>query len=159
MLMIALWLLGGQMRRKQVLHMFLMTLLALGLNQLAALAWPHPRPFMVALGHTFIAHADDSSFPSDHMTVFACVGLRLLLDRAYRLAAGVLAAGCAVAWARVFLGVHFPFDMIGALMVAAVACLLMWPLWRRVGDTVTALGEQLYRRLFSWPIAAGMLRH
>src|SRR4051812_5894380 len=78
-LMMALWLLGDQVRRKQVLNMFLVTLLALGLNQLASLAWPHPRPFMIALGHTFIAHADDSSFPSDHMTVFACIGLCLLL--------------------------------------------------------------------------------
>lgn len=76
---------------------------------------------MIGLGQTFLPHTPDSSSPSDHATVFAGIGLTLLFGRAFRLAAAVLTIGFVVAWARVFLGVHFPLDMVGAVAVAGVA--------------------------------------
>ena len=48
----------------------------------------------------------------------------------------LLVLGFAVAWSRIYLGVHFPLDMVGALGVAALASLL-----------ITMAGSHL-RRLF-----------
>ena len=139
LLLVCLWLTGDTYRRETALKVCVITLAALGVNQLIGLAWQHPRPFMIGLGHTYLAHAADSSFPSDHGTVFASVSITLLLRGMKRLGAAMIAGGVAVAWARIFLGVHFPLDMIGAVCVAAVVHTAIAPLWRRAGAPVTRL--------------------
>mgnify|MGYP003598293249 CR=1 FL=1 len=47
-LLAALWLWGGQARRRLAVKACLVTLLALGANQVIGLVWMHPRPFMVS---------------------------------------------------------------------------------------------------------------
>jgi undecaprenyl-diphosphatase len=92
------------------------------------------------------------------MTVLASIGLTLLCGGAFRLATAVWAAGIAVAWARVFLGVHFPLDMVGAIAVASAAYMVISPLWRRIGDAITGVAEQMYHTALAHPIAAGWIR-
>lgn len=157
-LLAALWLWGGQARRRLAVKACLVTLLALGANQMIGLVWMHPRPFMLGLGHAWLNHAAESSFPSDHATVFAGIGLTLLLGGATRLASAVLATGAAVAWARVFLGVHFPLDMAGAVMTAWAAHAVASPLWKAAGEPLVRQFERLYRTLLARPIAAGWVR-
>lgn len=157
-LLVALWLWGNAERRNQAIKACLITLLALGANQLIGLTWQHPRPFMVGLGHEWLPHAADSSFPSDHMTVFAGIGMTMLFGGAFGIAAAIFFAGFAVAWARVFLGVHFPLDMAGAVAIAGVAFVVVSPLWRMVGNSLTNLAERLYRITFAYPIAHGWIR-
>ncbi|WP_290969686.1 undecaprenyl-diphosphatase [Herbaspirillum sp.] len=152
------WLWGGRGQRLVLLNALAVTMIALGVNQLIGLLWTHPRPFMIGLGHTWIAHAADSSFPSDHVTVFASVGLSLLLGGMRVPGLVTLLLGMPVAWARIFLGVHFPLDMAGAVVVAAAVCLLAAPAWRSMGGALTDLCERLYRKLLSRPIAAGWFR-
>jgi undecaprenyl-diphosphatase len=153
----ALWLSGSQQARATALRACSVTLLALAFNQFIGLMWPHPRPFMIGLGHTFIEHAPDSSFPSDHGTVFACITLTLLLARLRWHGAMMLIAALAVAWARVFVGVHFPFDMAGAVLVACFAYAVVTPMWSLMDDSLTDLSVALYRKMLAWPIARGWL--
>ncbi|MFM0010217.1 phosphatase PAP2 family protein [Paraburkholderia sediminicola] len=155
--LIAIWLFGDERQREVAAHAFCVTLLALGLSQIIGLVWPHPRPFVIGIGHTFLEHAPDSSFPSDHATVFASVALTLLLGGVRRYGAAILLSGLAVAWARVFVGVHFPLDMVGAVAVACVAFLLIAPLWRVGGAMLTRSLVTVYRKLLAWPIARGWL--
>lgn len=155
----AQWLWGGQDRRRLTVKACLVTLLALGANQVIGLFWMHPRPFMLGLGRAWLAHATDSSFPSDHATVFASVGLAMLFGGATRLATGILVTGALVAWARVFLGVHFPLDMAGSVAVSAVAYGVVSPLWRVAGEPLVQQFEWLYHTLLAWPIHAGWVRH
>lgn len=157
-LLLCLWLWGSHERRSLAIKSCMVTLLALGANQVIGLLWQHPRPFMIGLGHTWIQHAADSSFPSDHMTVFSSIGLTLLFDGAPLVAEATLLIGLCVAWARVFLGVHFPLDMAGAVGVAAVTYALVTPLWRRLGASITDLAEHIYRRVLTRPIAMGWIR-
>lgn len=158
MLLLALWLWGDSARRHLAVKACLVAMLGVGMNQIIPLFWQHPRPFMVGLGHAWIPHAPDSSFPSDHMTVFAGVGLSLLFDGALWIGLATLMAGLCIAWARVFLGVHFPLDMIGAVGVAACSYLIVSPLWRRAGRATTGFAERLYRTVLARPIAAGWIR-
>jgi len=155
--LLGLWLTGGRAERKLALRTVLVTALALLLGQLAGLFWPHPRPFMIGLGWRFIPHAADPSFPSDHGTVMAAVALTLLAGRAWGCGVAMLLIGGVVAWARVFLGVHFPLDMLGGVLVAALAYALSVPLWLGLGERMTDWAEVLYRRLMAGPIAAGWL--
>jgi len=155
--LVAIWLSGDERQRGIAVRACCVTLLALGINQIIGLVWQHPRPSMIGLGHTFLPHATDSSFPSDHGTVFASVALTLLSDGLRRYGLLTLLSGIAVAWARVFVGVHFPFDMAGAVAVACVAFLFIMPVWQLGGTVVMRWVLMLYRRLLAWPIDRGWL--
>ena len=113
---------------------------------------------MISLGRTWIASAADSSFPSDHMTVFTAVGLTLLLGRASILVTTTLVAGVLVACARVYLGVHFPLDMVGAVVVVVAAYLFVAPFWGSLGESLTGSSQQLYRSLFAGLIVSGWIK-
>ena len=156
-LLAASWLFGAREQRAVAVRACCVTLLALGFNQLIGLAWTHPRPFMIGLGHTFVEHAPDSSFPSDHGTVFAGVAVTFLLGGLRRRGLLVAVAGVAIAWARVCVGVHFPLDMVGAVGVAVVAYGFVTPLWTLAGDPLMQLLIALYRKILSWPISRGWL--
>ncbi len=157
-LLLGQWLWGSKESRSLAFQALLVTLLALGLNQFLGLLWTHPRPAALGLGHTWLPHPADSSFPSDHMTVFASIGLTLLFGGSGRLGAAVLGAGLAVGWARVFLGLHFPLDLVGGVAVAGAAYGLVAPVWRTAGAVLLSRAEQLYRTVLAQPIAAGWVR-
>lgn len=158
LMLVLMWLSGDARQRAIAIRACAVTLLALGANQLIGLVWTHPRPFVLGLGHTFLAHAPDSSFPSDHGTVYSVLVLTLLLGGMVRTGVLALAAGVAVAWARVFVGVHFPFDMIGAFVVASVVYAVTAPVWRACGAALTQFSVALYRALLAAPIRLGWLR-
>lgn len=108
--------------RRGALDALLAALLARGINRAIQALWFQPRPAALGLGHQHLAHSANASFPSDHATALWAVGASLLLHRRTRPAGlAVCGLGAAVAWARVFLGVHFPLDILGAAAVALVA--------------------------------------
>jgi undecaprenyl-diphosphatase len=157
-LLIGLWLAGGSSRRGAALLAFAIAMIALGANQLIGLAWYQPRPFVIGLGHTWASHVPDASFPSDHLTLFTSIGLGLLSGGLKRVGAATLVVGLLVGWARVYVGLHFPLDMAGSLLVAAACSAVLVPLWRHVGAAVTTRAEATYRWLFARPITRGILR-
>jgi undecaprenyl-diphosphatase len=154
----ACWLWGEPMRRECLLKAFFVAVLALFTNQIIGLFWQNPRPFVIGLGRTWIPHAADSSFPSDHVTLFASIGLTLLWNMSIPWGAATLVLGLAVAWARIFLGVHYPFDMLGAFGVAAFSFFVLSILWRRVGQRVTSIALWLYSKVFAGLISAGWVK-
>lgn len=158
LLLIVMWMRGGRKRRETALKALCVSLLVLSIGQMVGMLLPHPRPFMIGLGQAWIVHAPDASFPSDHAAVFASLALSLLLKGAVALAMATFLAGITVAWARIFLGVHFPFDMLSALLVAGISAGIIAPIWRRVGAYTSDQAERLYRSLFARLITAGMLR-
>ncbi|MDE1188012.1 MAG: undecaprenyl-diphosphatase [Pantoea sp.] len=93
-------------------------LLALSVNLVIGNFFPHPRPFMVPIGHTFISHVADSSFPSDHMTLACAVAFSFLLGQRIYTGVSLLLLSLFIAWGRIYMGVHFPADMLGSVLVA-----------------------------------------
>jgi len=121
-LLITLWVWGRPAKRGGLLSVAGGILVGLGINQVLGFVYFEPRPFMIGLGHTLLVHLPDNSFPSDHATFVWGLGLGLLSTKAaQKLGAAVCLYGVAVAWSRVYLGVHFPIDMIAAGPVAVVA--------------------------------------
>jgi undecaprenyl-diphosphatase len=117
-----LWIWGPASKRDALIAVGASAVLALGINQFLGLLWFEPRPFMVGLGHTLMSHPPDNSFPSDHATFMWTLGFGLIATRASRRLGGLVTlAGVVVAWARIYLGVHFPVDMIGSFIVAMVS--------------------------------------
>jgi undecaprenyl-diphosphatase len=142
------WFRSDAQGRRELLEVLAVMLLALGLGQVIAALWPQPRPFMVHLGSQLLAHAPDPGFPSDHVTVFwsAAASAALATRRSARIGLLWFALGLLVGWSRVFLGVHFPLDVLGALPVAALATLSVRALRQPMQPIYTGL-LQLWSRV------------
>lgn len=151
----------GWLRRDQRQHQLMLCALlacgvALSINFVIGSLWHHPRPFVMPVGHTFLQHAPDASFPSDHMTIIMTVAFSLLLRREVRLLGLAFAIlGLGIAWSRIYLGVHFPLDMLGGTAVAlASACLarVTSPIYM---PTLYRVARGIHRRLFATLIERG----
>jgi undecaprenyl-diphosphatase len=153
------WLRGSEHTRKVLLEAAASGLAGLLINQIIGLVWQHPRPFLIGLGHTLIPHAADSSFPSDHLTLLWAVAFSFLMHRSPRTAGLILALlGLPVAWARIYLGVHFPLDMVGAALVAVLSAWLAFRELRLYLPAAYNLSLNLHRILFAKLIQIGWVR-
>jgi undecaprenyl-diphosphatase len=119
------WVRRGKALRFALLDATLAALLSLSLAVGITLIWYHPRPFELGLGQQLIAHATDASFPSDHGTLMFALAISLLIGAQKTWGLGFLALAFGVAWARIYLGVHFPLDMVGAAVVAALGATIV----------------------------------
>ncbi len=87
-----------------------------------AFRYPHPR----ALVH--VPH--DGSFPSGHAaTSFACA--TVLARAAPRLAVPLYVLAAAIAYSRVYVGVHYPFDVVAGAALGIATTLLTLAASRR----------------------------
>jgi undecaprenyl-diphosphatase len=157
--LIGMWLSGDFRIRAIALRALTVTIVAFVGSWLIGLAWQSPRPFVLGLGHLLVQHAPTPSFPSNHVTAFSTVALTLLFARLKGLALVTALVGLAVAWGRIFVGVHYPLDMLGAIGLAFLAYVIVSPLWRSYGLALTRSIVVLYRHIFSLPIRKGWLRY
>jgi undecaprenyl-diphosphatase len=89
-----------------------------------ALRYPEP-PALVSLPHS-------SSFPSGHAaTSFACATVLSVL--APRLAPGFVLLACAIGFSRVYVGVHYPLDVVAGAILGVLVGLSVLALLRRGG--------------------------
>lgn len=105
--------------RQEVLFAGYAALLGLGINFIISLFYFHPRPFMIPTGILLIAHAPETSFPSDHTTLMFAISLMFLKFRDLRSKGAILFALSFIGGVgRVYAGLHFPIDIAGSLIVA-----------------------------------------
>lgn len=158
----ALWLWGpGQKlsaQRQLVVKIALALAISVFLSWLMGHLFPHPRPFAEGVGHQFLHHSADDSYPSNHGTVSFTFALAFLCWHRVWSGLVLLAVACAIAWSRIYLGVHWPLDMVGGLLLGMLACLAAQMVWNGCGETLYRLLRQLYRRCFALPIRKGWVR-
>jgi undecaprenyl-diphosphatase len=97
-------------------------LIALALVQPIASAADEQRPFV---GHfvPLIKHATDAGFPSDHATAAGAVAAGLMFV-SWRLGLPTLLVALLIAFSRVYVGVHFPQDVVAGLLLGAVVAVI-----------------------------------
>ena len=116
------------------------TVLAVAINQPIIKMVAETRPYVVhATALVLVSKTSDPSFPSDHAAMAGAVAVGLLLV-SWRL--GLLATVCALtmAFARVYVGAHFPQDVLAGLVLGGAVAGLMWLVFR---IPVTRLVEML----------------
>jgi undecaprenyl-diphosphatase len=123
--------------------------LALLIAQPIANTIDRARPFVAhpAQSHLLIGRSTDPSFPSDHATgAFAIAVAIWLYDRTAGAVFLVLAV--MVSFARVYVGTHYPGDVVGgAILGALVALLLRWGPLRRILERAADFCSQLWDRI------------
>jgi undecaprenyl-diphosphatase len=115
------------------------TLLAVAVNQPLVHAVAERRPYDRMPGVLVLVHrSTDASFPSDHATMAGAVAAALLLvDRRLGVAASV--AALLMAFCRVYVGAHYPVDVLAGLLVGTVVALVVQLFAPRVARVVTRL--------------------
>jgi undecaprenyl-diphosphatase len=145
--LVLVWAAGTQRTRIIATTALLALALALAANGAIGLVIHNPRPFVAGIGHTFLAHRANSSFPSNHATVFFTYAAVLMVFGKDWLAVAFGVFGLLVAWSRVYLGIHYPLDMVGAAVVGALsASATVWAM-RRFGRLPLVASERLHGAL------------
>jgi membrane-associated phospholipid phosphatase len=121
----------------------LATLIAVGLNQPLVSGFAEARPYTTHPGLLVLAtRSSDFSFPSDHAVMAGAAAAGLwLVSRV--LGAVATVAALVMAFARVYIAAHYPWDVVAGLVAGALIALIGWALLR---VPLTAVTEWLRRR-------------
>ena len=138
------------------------TLVAVGLNQPVAALFAEPRPYA---GHpdvlVLVSRTTDWSFPSDHSVMAGACAAGLVVAATHLTALrwhAVVAVAAAVLMAltRVYVGAHYPLDVMAGLLLGAGVVTLGWLVRRGV---LVGLARGLRRvpgvRMAFAPVTAG----
>jgi undecaprenyl-diphosphatase len=129
-LILLLWFLPGAragraLRQRVAFVSAVAAVLALAAGMLAGALYSESRPFIEHPGERrLISHSADNGFPSDHALVSFAVAGGLF---AWRWMAGLAVSIVAtlIGIARIFVGVHWPLDIVGGAAIGILAGELM----------------------------------
>ena len=152
------WLRGNYDTKKQILKAFIFTSIAILISQCISHVYYHPRPFVMEVGRTLIYHAPNGSFPSDHMLIFSSIAFSYLFSAQRKLGISLLVMAWLVAWSRVYLGVHFPLDMLGAFLLAFALNFFGLKLWNLYKDKIMQWALTIHFYLFKPLIQKGYIK-
>ena len=98
-------------------------LIGLAVVQLIGAIAYRPRPFEVGLGLNLMNHLPENSFPSDHATLMFALAASFLLSSLRRTGLTLAVLGIGVGWGRVYLGAHYPGDILGGAVLGLLCAL------------------------------------
>lgn len=116
----------GPNRRFAVYTAVASTAIALLITMIIQHLYTHPRPFVARNDVVLLVnHSADPSFPSEHATAAFAMATGLALYRP-RFGILLLLLATLTAFARVFVGIHYPGDVAGGAAIGVAAAALIW---------------------------------
>ncbi|MBD8553933.1 undecaprenyl-diphosphatase [Rhizobium sp. CFBP 8762] len=144
--MVNLWFSGSPKLKQTALALFLALLIGTVLSYALGVVAYRPRPFVAGLGAALMDHRQSPSFPSNHALVFATYATTLLLLRRRQLGLLVASGGVVVGWSRIYLGVHYPLDIVGGAALGVVSSVASLWIMGRYGRTLYHHVDRVYIR-------------
>ncbi|MFA6001926.1 MAG: undecaprenyl-diphosphatase [Thermoleophilia bacterium] len=145
LLVLWFWGEGGDKAKKAALLSLLSMCLALLINQVIGHLYFRPRPFAAHEVNLLLDRSTDPSFPSDHSAfVFGIAWLIMLKDR--HIGVFALTIAVMVGISRIFIGLHYPGDVLGGMFIGLISALLVWQA-RTMLDPVTSFLLGVARKL------------
>lgn len=115
LILVYLWFIGRDGKEDSIL-VFGGTLFGLIVSYAMGLFYSHQNPS--AVYETISAMSPENAFPSQHTTVMFSAALPLIYRHRDRLGYLMLIAGLSTGFARVYIGEHWPVDILGAFMAS-----------------------------------------
>ena len=112
-------------KKHEAIFAFYSVILGLLISFLVSIVYVHNRPFMDHLGTLLIHHKADTSFPSDHTTFLFAIAWSFMLFRV-RFWSLFLFLAFVGGVARVYVGVHYPFDIMGGIFIGFIGALIVF---------------------------------
>lgn len=125
--LLLMWFLGKDHSKYTVVYAAITGGLGLLINFVIGHIYYEPRPFVTHKVHLLIQHAKDASFPSDHTTGAFSLALAVLL-RHRKIGLSMLLFAIVTGISRIYVGHHYPFDVIGSIFVGVVVSILIYKL-------------------------------
>lgn len=98
------------------------------LGLLAAAVYAEKRPFQTHHVHQLLAHDPGQSFPSDHATAAFGIAFAVLVFLSRRWGIVLILVALLIGFARVYDGIHYPGDIGGSILCAAIGVAAAWGL-------------------------------
>lgn len=130
--------------RKASINAFVITVINLALSFIIGSIYYVDRPFVHNKVNLLISHTADASFPSDHATGTMSIALGL---GKYNRIIGIFMTilSLIVGFSRVYVGNHYPLDVIGAYIIVFITSYLYNLLLK-------SKTEEIYSKLEKWLI-------
>ena len=139
-----------QKNKKEAIYATITVVLAILLNRVVELFYFHPRPFVEGLGIVLKEHLPDSSFPSDHTTFMLALSWSLIMFKnTKKMGIKMIVVGVVFGLCRVFEGVHWPFDILGALIMGWFAAIVIVKLERLLNplvDLILSIDKKIFSK-------------
>ena len=152
------WFRGSYEVKTGIIKAFIFTAITLSISEVLSAILNTPRPFVIDIGRTLIEHAPTGSFPSNHMSIFSGIALSCYFSSQRDLGRILIGTAWLVAWSRVYVGVHFPMDMLGAFLIAITVNLAGLPLWWKYQDKLMQFILTIHQSLFAPLIRMGWIK-
>ena len=152
------WFRGSYEVKTGIIKAFIFTAITLLMSEVLSAVLNTPRPFMMDVGRTLIEHAPTGSFPSNHMSIFSGIAFAYYFSPQRDLGRILIWTAWLVAWSRVYVGVHFPIDMLGAFLMAVIVNLAGLPLWWKYENQIINFILGIHYWLFSPLIRMGWIK-
>lgn len=152
------WLRGSHEVKTGIIKAAIFTAITLSISEVLSAVLNTPRPFVMEVGRTLIEHAPTGSFPSNHMSIFSGIALAYYFSAQRDLGRILVWTAWLVAWSRIYVGVHFPIDMVGAFLIALAVNLAGLPLWWKYENKIMRFIFSIHQFLFKPFIRMGWVK-
>ena len=105
------------------IHTILLLGITLAIDQVIGFFYVEPRPFVSHTVNLLLVHSADPSFPSTHAMGMSAIALSLFAVYK-RLGSILIALTLLTGFAKIFVGHHYPIDIIGGFIITYVLFLL-----------------------------------
>ncbi len=152
------WLRGSHEVKTGIIKAAIFTAITLSISEVLSAVLNTPRPFVMEVGRTLIEHAPTGSFPSNHMSIFSGIALAYYFSAQRDLGRILVWTAWLVAWSRIYVGVHFPIDMVGAFLIALAVNFAGLPLWWKYENKIMRFIFSIHQFLFKPFIRMGWVK-
>jgi undecaprenyl-diphosphatase len=150
-IMIEIYLFFFKKKKNIAIFAFMTMVLGLGINQIVGMLYFHNRPFIDGLGHTILNHVPENSFPSDHTTFMFSIAIYLYMKLENKIIGeSLLILSFIGGLSRVFVGIHYPFDIMGSIFISLIAFIIINKFEFKlqvINDFILTLEEKIFKKI------------